>query len=189
MLSQTNPPPPFQHAYIYTKPLANIPKLSGQFTGAFNYINLNAPEGHFPNHSIPPPTADASQQPTQASSTNPTQSQAPTFSTAEASNSTTDGPSERPAAVVAAAIPRPASPATFTAAQKELAEDIMTKTKQINDLLDRLPGLDRSQEAQEARIAELEEELKSVEVERKVALGEREKAIELLEGVISGIRR
>lgn len=65
----------------------------------------------------------------------------------------------------------------------------MAKTKQIKDLLDTLPGLDRSQEAQEARIAELEEELKAVEVERRAALGEREKAIELLEGVISGIRR
>ena len=42
---------------------------------------------------------------------------------------------------------------------------------------------------QEARIAALEEELKTVEVERKIAVGEREAAIEVLERVIGGIRR
>lgn len=65
----------------------------------------------------------------------------------------------------------------------------MKKRQQILDLIDILPGLGRSQEAQEARIQELEGELKAVEVERRVALGEREKAVEVLEGVISGFRR
>ena len=84
---------------------------------------------------------------------------------------------------------RPPSPATFTAAQQELAQDLMKKTQQIEELIGALPGLGRSQEAQEARIAELEEELKAVEVERRVAVGEREEAIEVLERIIGGVRR
>ncbi|CAF9934489.1 MAG: RNA polymerase II mediator complex subunit [Heterodermia speciosa] len=77
----------------------------------------------------------------------------------------------------------------FAASQQELAQDLIKKTQQIEALIDILPGLGRSQEVQEARIAALEEELKTVEVERKIAVGEREAAIEVLERVIGGIRR
>ena len=78
---------------------------------------------------------------------------------------------------------------TFAAEQKELAEDLMKKTAQIVELIDTLPGLKRSPASQEARIAELEEELKAMEIERRDALGVRERAIDVLERVISGVRR
>ena len=178
---------------------ANAPKLSNQFTASFNYINLNAGEAYLPNHYISPPedltTASSTSnsnpsQSTQPSSTaqapiNTTASQSP--SQAQVPTQTADVPNDD--APAQATGPRPPSPATFAAAQKELAGDIMKKRQQIVDLIDILPGLGRSQAAQEARIAELEEELKAVEAERRVALGEREKAIEVLEEVISGFRR
>ena len=169
--------------FLHIHPLT-LDQLSNQFTASVNYINLNAPVPTFSSHPVPPPpnspptaTADRSQ-PNQ-----PTLTQAQTAPP----NANTNAPTSQPQNNTA---DEPRSPSTsFAAAQQELAQDLIRKTQQIEALIGTLPGLGRSQEAQEARIAALEEELKAVEAEWKAAVGEREEAIEVLERLIGGVRR
>ncbi|KAI4118951.1 MAG: hypothetical protein LQ345_001088 [Seirophora villosa] len=84
---------------------------------------------------------------------------------------------------------RPDTPTTFGAAQRELAEDLVAKVKEIEELEESLPGLEKSEEAQRSRIRELDEELRGADEERKEALGEREKAIERLDEAIARVAR
>ncbi|KAL8693736.1 MAG: hypothetical protein Q9218_001481 [Villophora microphyllina] len=84
---------------------------------------------------------------------------------------------------------RPDTPTTFAAAQQELAHDLILKVKQIEELVGTLPGLERNEEVQRERLKELEQELKMMEEERKGAVGEREKWVGVLEGVISRVGR
>jgi len=63
------------------------------------------------------------------------------------------------------------------------------KEQQIEVLVDSLPGLGNSQAQQEARIRELEQELRDVEAERREWGTEKERLVERVEGVILGVRR
>ena len=63
------------------------------------------------------------------------------------------------------------------------------KTKQIEYLISVLPGLDKSDEMQEARIRELEAELRVEEEKRKQAVTEKEVWSERLDAVIGNVRR
>jgi mediator of RNA polymerase II transcription subunit 21 len=83
----------------------------------------------------------------------------------------------------------PDSPQTFESAKRELAQDLVFKAKQIEYLVGRLPGVENSKEAQEGRIAELEEVLRKSERERSEGVGEREAWIRRLDGVLEGVRR
>lgn len=59
--------------------------------------------------------------------------------------------------------------------------------KEIEYLIDMLPGLEKSEESQVKRIRQLEEELRVVEGERKGAVEEREKWLGRLEEVIARV--
>ncbi|KAI4243904.1 MAG: hypothetical protein L6R40_003286 [Gallowayella cf. fulva] len=82
---------------------------------------------------------------------------------------------------------RPDTPTTFAGAQRELASDLVEKVKEIEYLIDMLPGLEKSEESQVKRIRQLEEELRVVEGERKGAVEEREKWLGRLEEVIARV--
>lgn len=79
--------------------------------------------------------------------------------------------------------PQPDSPRTFAARQRELARDLIIKEQQIEYLISVLPGIGASESEQEARIRELEAQLRDVEKERAA------KALELrrLRGRLDGV--
>ncbi|KAI1412177.1 mediator of RNA polymerase II transcription subunit 21 [Hypoxylon sp. FL1857] len=77
----------------------------------------------------------------------------------------------------------------FKAAQVELAQDLIMKEQQIETLISLLPGLDNSEQDQEANIKELEEELKVAEAQRQEAIEEKEDTMRKLDTVIRSIRR
>ncbi|KAL4920190.1 mediator complex, subunit Med21 [Aspergillus aurantiobrunneus] len=63
--------------------------------------------------------------------------------------------------------PRPDSPRTFAARQRELARDLVIKEQQIEYLISVLPGIGSSEAEQEGRIRELEGELRELRVLRR----------------------
>jgi mediator of RNA polymerase II transcription subunit 21 len=70
-----------------------------------------------------------------------------------------------------------------------LAQDLILREQQVELLISSLPGLDHSEQYQEQRILQLEEELKSAEEKRKVAVKEKEVILARLEDVIRTIKR
>lgn len=84
---------------------------------------------------------------------------------------------------------RPDTPTTFASAQRELAQDLLLKIKQIEYLTTVLPGVEKSQEKQEARIADLDAELRQALKERKKAEEERRTWLGKVDGIIGGIKR
>ena len=65
----------------------------------------------------------------------------------------------------------------------------MLKVKQIEYLISVLPGVENSQVQQEARIVDLDAELRTVLKERKKAEAEREIWLGSVNGVLGGLRR
>ena len=70
--------------------------------------------------------------------------------------------------------PGPDDPATFQAALRELARDLVLKEQQIEYLISVLPGIGESEANQSQRIQTLEKELREADEERRTALAERE---------------
>ena len=66
----------------------------------------------------------------------------------------------------------------------------MLKEQQIEALVAALPGIGSSQAAQEARLRELDGELRAVEAEREVWRAERERISGKLDGwIVGGVKR
>ena len=82
---------------------------------------------------------------------------------------------------------RPDSPATFASSQRELAEDLVWKGVQIEELITRLPGSGTREEEQEARIDELAGQLKDMEKRRKAKRQEMRRLVERLDHVVMGV--
>jgi mediator of RNA polymerase II transcription subunit 21 len=85
--------------------------------------------------------------------------------------------------------PMPDPPALFAYRQKELARDLIIKEQQIEYLISRLPGIGSSEAEQEARIRELEGELRHVHVERERKAQELKKLGKKLEAVLGTVER
>lgn len=83
--------------------------------------------------------------------------------------------------------PQPDSPQLFLYRQKELARDLIIKEQQIEYLIGRLPGIGASEAEQEARIRELESELREVEVAREKKARELKKLGKRLELVLGTV--
>lgn len=109
----------------------------------------------------------------------------PTPGTPAASRAQSQGPDELGANIP----PRPDSPTTFNEALRELSRDLVMKEQQIEFLINSLPGIDTSQSDQEARIKELEVELKTVEDEVAEAAKVKEELIARVDNVIARVRR
>ena len=71
----------------------------------------------------------------------------------------------------------------------ELAQDLITKEQQIEALIHSLPGLNNSERNQEQRIRELQKQLEEVEVKRKEAVLEKDRAQEKLDAAIMSVKR
>ncbi|KAJ5613200.1 hypothetical protein N7510_006394 [Penicillium lagena] len=84
-------------------------------------------------------------------------------------------------------LPAPDSPRTFAARQRELARDLIIKEQQIEYLISVLPGIGASEAEQEAKIRELEGELREVERERIVRVRELKRLRGRLEGVLGAV--
>ncbi|KAL3474930.1 mediator complex, subunit Med21 [Aspergillus californicus] len=83
--------------------------------------------------------------------------------------------------------PRPDSPKTFAARQRELARDLVIKEQQIEYLISVLPGIGSSEAEQEKKIRELEGELRSVEEERERKVRELRVLRKRVEGVLGAV--
>ncbi|KAJ5479198.1 hypothetical protein N7530_004707 [Penicillium desertorum] len=83
--------------------------------------------------------------------------------------------------------PAPDSPRTFASRQRELARDLIIKEQQIEYLISVLPGIGASEAEQEARIRELEAELRGVEKERAAKVRELKKLRTRLEDVLGAV--
>ncbi|MCJ1474454.1 RNA polymerase II mediator complex subunit [Lambiella insularis] len=84
---------------------------------------------------------------------------------------------------------RPDTPDTFAAATRELAHDLVLKQKQIEALINTLPGIEKSEEDQTRRIKELDVELRQMEEERREVVEEKERLLERVEAVIAQVKR
>ncbi|KAJ5759581.1 Mediator complex subunit Med21 [Penicillium odoratum] len=83
--------------------------------------------------------------------------------------------------------PQPDSPRTFASRQRELARDLIIKEQQIEYLISVLPGIGASEAEQEARIRELEVQLRDVESEREGKVTELRKLKKRLESVLGAV--
>lgn len=83
--------------------------------------------------------------------------------------------------------PQPDSPRTFAARQRELARDLIIKEQQIEYLISVLPGIGASESEQEARIRELETQLREVEKERAAKALELRRLRGRLDGVLGAV--
>ncbi|KAK2758232.1 RNA polymerase II mediator complex subunit [Arachnomyces sp. PD_36] len=86
-------------------------------------------------------------------------------------------------------LPRPDSPTTFSHRQRELARDLIIKEQQIEYLISVLPGIGSSEAEQEARIKELEKEVRDVEVERREKRRELRRLKGRLDEVLGAVGR
>ncbi|KAK0507489.1 hypothetical protein JMJ35_010012 [Cladonia borealis] len=149
-------------------------QLATQFYASIRYISL-----HHSASPLPPPFPTSQNQ----NQIQPSNGAIPTNNTTNAHQNDSTDPSSLPAEQ------RPDTPTTFAAAQRELAHDLLLKTRQIEAIIGVLPGVENSLEVQEQRIRELEGELREARMEREDVEKVREEWVGLVEGVIGGIRR
>ncbi|QDS70657.1 hypothetical protein FKW77_001014 [Venturia effusa] len=161
-------------------------QLLTQMFASIRYIDTHHPYGQIEGQSDQSPATTAITQP-QPPAAQPTQ----TLPIHPSSNNNTSDPAQPPPlppAQTEAEI-RFTSRAAFRPTLQELAQDLVLKEQQIEYLIDTLPGIGTSQLSQEARIRELEQELKEVSAERKKWVAVQEDLVGKVEGVIKGVRR
>ncbi|CAI7669696.1 unnamed protein product [Penicillium manginii] len=83
--------------------------------------------------------------------------------------------------------PEPDSARTFASRQRELARDLIIKEQQIEYLISVLPGIGTSEAEQEAKIRELEVQLRDVEGKREAKALELRKLRGKLENVLGAV--
>ena len=158
------------------KRLKRHQKLATQFYASIRYLSL-----HHTSSALTPPPSNSRHNHNSSNSnanTNPNTNHEQPTAQQEPPESSSYPPEQRPD-----------TPTTFASAQRELAQDLLLKTKQIEYLISVLPGVENSQEKQEARITELDAELRAALEARKKAEGERELWLGKVDGIIGGIRR
>ncbi|KAF2435951.1 hypothetical protein EJ08DRAFT_645621 [Tothia fuscella] len=158
------------------------------------YASIRYIDTHHPPTSIPNQPDFTQSQPTQSTTNTTADPSQPTPQHTQQTTQTQQQQDTEPAEINPNDIPNQPSNLTdtkevFEARLQELAQDLIVKERQIEALVETLPGLGNSQQDQERRIKELEEELRDVERERLEWDVERERLLEVVEGKILGIRR
>lgn len=166
-------------------------QLLTQMFASIRYIDTHHPYSQIPGQSDQSPATTAITQPQPPPSQTQTQPQTTTLPIHPSSNALSSDPAQPPPpppAQTEAEIRFTSHPA-FRPTLQELAQDLVLKEQQIEFLIDTLPGIGTSQVSQEARIRELEQELKEVSEERKKWVAVQENLVDRVEGVIKGVRR
>lgn len=158
-------------------------QLLTQMFASIRYIDTHHPYAQIEGQSDQSPATTAITQPQPL-----TQTTLPIHPSSNAISSDPAQPPPPPPAQTEAEI-RFTSRAAFRPTLQELAQDLVLKEQQIEYLIDTLPGIGTSQLSQEARIRELEQELKEVSEERKKWVAVQEDLVKTVEGVIKGVRR
>lgn len=162
-------------------------QLLTQMFASIRYIDTHHPYGQIEGQSDQSPATTAITQP-QPPATQPTQTLPIHSSSSNAQSSDPAQPPPPPRFQTEAEIRYTSRPA-FRPTLQELAQDLVLKEQQIEFLIDTLPGIGTSQLSQEARIRELEVELREVSEERKKWVTVQEDLVGKVEGVIKGVRR
>lgn len=84
---------------------------------------------------------------------------------------------------------QPQDPLAFQEAQNELAEDLVLKTQQIQQLIAKLPGIDQDESQQAEDIKKLVAEVEEMEEARRVKRREMHRLVKRLDAVIGGMSR
>ena len=82
---------------------------------------------------------------------------------------------------------QPVSPAQFDQAQQDLAEDLVRKGQQIEDLIRNLPGLGRGEEQQVQEIQELVVKVREMEKRRRRKRREMRECVRQLDDLVLGM--
>jgi mediator of RNA polymerase II transcription subunit 21 len=143
-------------------------QLLTQFFSTVSYLTFR--------HPLVAPTPDPSDP-----FTNPPPSTADGTHTTQPGAEDTDTPSRVPYAL------KSVDQKTFEAAQNELAEDLVLKGQQIEDLIRRLPGLGRGEDEQAEEIKLLVERVREMERRRKAKRKEMRVLVRRLEDVVMGM--
>ncbi len=154
-----------------------LPQGSPTLDATTNPNNAPVPNANLNNNNIPAPGANPALTPI---SNPPVSNPLDASATPGTNNNPVNQPTDP-------APPEP--PISQEAAQKELARDLLIKTRQITHLVSVLPGVENSEAQQEERIRELEEELRAAEKERADSVRELEVWRGKLERVIGGLKR
>ena len=156
------------------KKVTRTQQLATQFYASIRYLSLHHTSSAL---TVPSPANSQHHHNHSNSTSNPNHDQQPT-SQQEQAESSSYPPDQRPD-----------TPTTFSSAQRELAQDLLLKVKQIEYLISVLPGVEHSQDKQEARIIELDAELRKAFEARQEAEQERELWLGKVDGIIGGIKR
>ena len=85
--------------------------------------------------------------------------------------------------------PPPAPAGEFDSSVRESARKILLQQQQIEAIFERLPGIAKTEAEQEARMRQLEVQLREGEQKRAKAEDERERMVDLLGNMIVGAKR
>lgn len=160
-------------------------QLLSRMFASIRYIDTHHPYGAIQGQSDQSPATTAITQPTQPQ----IQSQIHQAQEKNSNPGPSNVSSDPPAPPSTEATTRETNKHKFEAILQELAQDLVMKEQQIELLVDTLPGLGNSQLSQEARIRELEVELKQVTEERKKWVVVQEDLVQRVETVIKSVRR
>ncbi|KAK5936532.1 Mediator of RNA polymerase II transcription subunit 21 [Knufia obscura] len=84
---------------------------------------------------------------------------------------------------------QPQDPRTFEEAQNELAEDLILKTQQIQQLIAKLPGIDQDESQQAEDIKTLIAEVDEMEKARRAKRREMHQLVKRLDAVVGGMSK
>lgn len=82
---------------------------------------------------------------------------------------------------------QPAEKDEFEESQRELSEDLITKAKQIQELIARLPTIERGEEEEMEEIRNLSEQVRQMKREEKAQRREMRRLLKRLDAVVGGM--